>query len=61
MNAYQVFAMNADGSRKKSLLEFQIGAEGLRGFDVYNKNPEVEDEILYIGTKDVREYLIITD
>lgn len=45
MNALQVFAMNADGTRKKSLLEYNYGAEGLRGFDVYNTNPENENEI----------------
>ena len=45
MNALQVFAMNADGSRKRSLLEYKFGAEGLRGFEVYNKNPEVDDVV----------------
>ena len=45
MSALQVFAMNADGSRKRSLLEYKFGAEGLRGFEVYNKNPEVDDVV----------------
>ena len=51
MNALQVFAMNADGSRKRSLLEYNIGAEGLRGFDVYNTNPEVDDEVFVYWNK----------
>ena len=51
MNALQVFAMNADGSRKRSLLEYQFGAEGLRGFDVYNTNPEVDDEVFVYWNK----------
>ena len=45
MNALQVFAMNADGSKKRSLLEYNFGAEGLRGFEVYNMNLENEDEV----------------
>ena len=51
MNALQVFAMNADGSRKRSLLEYQFGAEGLRGFEVYYTNPEVEDEVFVYWNK----------
>jgi hypothetical protein len=51
MNALQVFAMNVDGSRKRSLLEYQFGAEGLRGFDVYNTNPEVDDEVFVYWNK----------
>ena len=51
MNALQVFAMNADGSRKRSLLEYQFGAEGLRGFEVYNTNPEVDDEVFVYWNK----------
>ena len=51
MNALQVFAMNADGSRKRSLLEYNFGAEGLRGFEVYNTNPEVDDEVFVYWNK----------
>ena len=51
MSALQVFAMNVDGSRKRSLLEYQFGAEGLRGFDVYNTNPEVDDEVFVYWNK----------
>ena len=51
MSAFQVFAMNVDGSRKRSLLEYQFGAEGLRGFDVYNTNPEVDEEVFVYWNK----------
>ena len=51
MNALQVFAMNADGTRKRSLLEYNFGAEGLRGFEVYNTNPEVDDEVFVYWNK----------
>ena len=47
MKALQVFAINVDGSRKKSLLEYKYGAEGLRGFDIYDTNPKNQD-VVYV-------------
>ena len=47
INALQTFAMNADGSGRKALLEYKFGAEGLRGFSIYNMNSD-DDDTVYV-------------
>ncbi len=45
VNSYAIFAVNLDGSNRKKLLDYQFGAEGLRGFDIYNMDYENEDNV----------------
>lgn len=45
VNSYAIFAVNLDGSERKKLLDYKFGAEGLRGFDIYNMNMDDPDHV----------------
>lgn len=45
ISSLAVFGVNVDGSNRKKLLDYKIGAEGLRGFDIYDMNYSDPDTI----------------